>query len=96
MKLILTIGFLILLFSCASISFVPANEENSKPKTSQTETTILDEDGNIIVRSGLHRNICKGYYFDTKERRYKEVFYSTGPGCIPPPFKTLEECESCR
>ena len=96
MKLILTIGFLILLSSCASISFVPANEENSRPKTSQTETTILDEEGNIIVRSGLHRDNRKGYYFDKKEGRCKEVFYSTGPGCIPPPFNTLEECESCR
>ena len=52
-------------------------------------------EGNVIVKSGSNRDNRIGYYFDTKEGKCKQVFYSTGPGCVPPPFKTLKECISC-
>jgi len=76
--------------------FVPANEESIPPNRSTHQTTVADEQGNIIVRSGSNRDLRKGYYFDTKEGRYIEVTYSTGPGCIPPPYKIIDECMAGR
>jgi len=96
MKSIVFIVFMVFLTSCASISFAPVNKETSQTKAFQRKAVILDEEGNIIVRSGSHRDNRRGYYFDTTDGLCKEVFYSTGPGCIPPPFKTIEECKSCR
>jgi len=46
-------------------------------------------------RSGLHKDRRVGYYFDPKKRKCVRTFYSTGPGCVPAPFLTLEKCKSC-
>ena len=84
MKLLAIIVLLIALSSCAAISFAPSNEDSLYQDHKVRTSLILDEDGNVIVRSGSHRDNRRGYYFDTKERVCKEVFYSTGPGCVPP------------
>lgn len=96
MKLIVTFGILILFASCASIRFEPSGEETSQSGNTNWKSLVLDEKGNVIVKSGTNRDYRKGYYFDSKEGVCKEVWYSTGTGCVPPPFKTVEECKSCR
>nr|WP_321486901.1 hypothetical protein [uncultured Draconibacterium sp.] len=96
MKTFTSIVILLFLSACSSMYFVPASEESIPLNRSTHQTTVVDEHGNIIVRSGSHRDLRRGYYFDTKEGRCIEVSYSTGPGCIPPPYKTIEECMACR
>ncbi|WP_321998032.1 hypothetical protein [Draconibacterium orientale] len=96
MKTLASILVLLFLSACSSMHFVPASEQSTPPIQSSHQTTVVDEQGNIIVRSGSHRDLRRGYYFDTKEGRCIEVTYSTGPGCIPPPYETIEECMADR
>jgi hypothetical protein len=84
------------LSSCASISFAPKSENLSTNNHRVIDNPILDEHGNVIVKSGSNRDNRVGYYFNVKEGRCIQVFYSTGSDCVPPPFKTLQECESCK
>ncbi|GEM_PF-1345647 len=96
MKTLASIVILLFLSACSSMYFAPASEQSTSPKQSKHQTTVVDEHGNIIVRSGSHRDLRRGYYFDTQTGRCIEVTYSTGPGCIPPPYKTIEECMANR
>ncbi|MCE4563383.1 hypothetical protein INQ51_03580 [Maribellus sp. CM-23] len=99
---------LLLLFSfaCVSIKLVPREEteaqapakqstekkENSAPKIRWVPKC---QECLVVPKSGLHRDLRRGYYFDQEEMRCKEITYSTGPGCVPPPFETLQECLNC-
>ena len=94
LKLLVIIVFVFAQSSCGSISFVPASEKPPTKNHMVSSDGILDKYGNVIVKSGSNRDIRKGYYFDTKEGKCKQVFYSTGPNCVHPPFKTMEECLS--
>ena len=96
MKTLASIVVLLFLSACSSMYFVPASEQMSSPKRSPHETPAVDENGNVIVRSGSHRDQRIGYYFDTQTGRCIQVTYSTGPGCIPPPYSTIEECMAGR
>jgi hypothetical protein len=51
------------------------------------------EECKIIPQSGMMRDLRRGYYYDSKEKKCKRVSYSSGG--IPAPFKTMEECKSC-
>lgn len=95
LKLFVVIILVYAISSCASIGFAPTREKASFKNEIISPIVILDEEGNVIVKSGSNRDNRIGYYFDTKEGKCKQVFYSTGPGCVPPPFKTLKECISC-
>ena len=95
LKLFFIVVLVYTLSSCVSIGFAPKSEKPSTINHHVIRNPILDEDGNVIVRSGSHRDNRVGYYFDVKERRCVQVFYSTGSDCVPPPFKTLQECKSC-
>lgn len=70
-----------------SLNPVPSNDCNEKYNQC--------EQCKIQPRSGKNRDLRYGSYYDTKEKKCKETTYSTGDGCIPPPFKTLEECKAC-
>lgn len=82
--------------SCGAIRFAPSSKQTTEKNKRVCATTITDEEGNVMVRSGSHRNIRLGYYFDTKDGLCKQISYSTGPGCIPPPYNSIEECKSCK
>ncbi len=92
MKTFTSIVILLFFSACSSMYLVPAIEQSSAPKQSPQQTTVLDKNGNVIVRSGSNRDQRIGYYFDTQTGCCTLVTYSTGPGCVPPPFKTIDEC----
>lgn len=96
LKLLFIFVIVYSLSSCTSISFAPKNEKLSTKNPRVIDNLIIDEDGNVIVKSGSNRDNRVGYYFDVKERKCVQVFYSTGSDCVPPPFKTLQECLSCK
>jgi hypothetical protein len=79
--------FMLALVSCGivKISFKPS-PSGSNHQCAQCQNQ---------PHSGLNRDLRYGYYYDTTERKCKLATYSTGEGCIPPPFKTLEECKAC-
>jgi hypothetical protein len=95
LKLLFIFVIVYALSSCTSIYFAPKSEKLSTNNNHVIDKLILDEDGNIIVKSGSNKDNRVGYYFDQKERKCVQVFYSTGSDCVPPPFKTLQECVSC-
>lgn len=68
---------------------------NSKPSDECIEKYNQCEQCKIQPRSGSNRDLRYGYYYDIKEKKCKMISYSTGDGCIPPPFKTMEECKAC-
>ena len=68
---------------------------DSKTSDDCQEKEILCEECRIQPKSGAHRDLRYGYYCDINDKKCKQVSYSTGPGCIPPPFKTMEECKDC-
>lgn len=94
LKVLVIVVFI--LSSCSSISFVPAKEKPPKHIRAGSTIGISDEDANVIVRSGFHRDNRMGYYFDSKDGKCKLVLYSTGSSCVPPPYKTMDECISCK
>lgn len=76
------------------------------PDTSTTKSSIVEEEScdceervvpceecKIIPQSGSMRDNRRGYYYDSKEKKCKRIFYSSGG--VPAPFKTMEECKSC-
>ena len=95
MKAIILIILFLTLGACGTFQFVPSDKEHSVNSNTR-KSVIFDDDGNIIVKSGSCRDNRRGYYYDKKEKRCIEVFYSSGADCIPPPYKTLNECLSCK
>ena len=104
MNKVFIILFLLFLVSCSSVKFVPHDE------TSNTATQIEEQNGDskpaslwrpncreclVVPRSGSNKDLRHGYYYDQEQGKCVEISYSTGQGCIPPPFKTLDECISC-
>jgi hypothetical protein len=85
--------FMILFFiaGCRAINI----NVNSKPSVDCEEKLNLCDECKIQPKSGPNRDLRYGYYYDIKEKKCKLISYSTGPGCIPPPFNTMEECQSC-
>lgn len=49
----------------------------------------------VIPKSGVNRDLRLGYYYDQEIGKCTEITFSTGSGCIPAPFITLDECISC-
>ena len=103
-KAVFTSILLFLLVSCGSIITVsygePVNETGQENEHgSKTESTVSKPSGcegcSVVPKSGLNKDLRYGYYFDKVEGKCIMISYSTGPGCIPPPFKTLEECTTC-
>jgi len=102
--MVAAILFLFLSFGCGNIKLVPHNEvtEMTKQEIEQQETNMSQvlwnpecEECLVVPKSGANRDLRTGYYFDQKEMMCKEILYSTGAGCVPPPFKTLQQCISC-
>ncbi len=98
--------FLLFSFACVSIKLVPREETEAqvpaKQSTEKKENSAPQirrvpdcQECLVVPKSGSHRNRLKGYYFDQEEMRCKEFFYSTGSGCVPPPFETLNDCLNC-
>jgi hypothetical protein len=101
---ILFASILIVLTSCGSIFFVSKEESKTyiKQETndkSESQLKIIDkpncQECLVVPRSGNNRDLRRGYYFDQEKGKCVEFSYSTGPNCIPPPFKTLNECLNC-
>ena len=95
---------LFLLTSCGSIITIsysePVNETRQEnDHESKTESTNPNPSGcercSVIPKSGLNRDLRYGYYFNREEGKCIRISYSTGPGCVPPPFETFEECTIC-
>jgi hypothetical protein len=101
---ILIVSLLIVLTSCGTFIFVPKNESATYPRQDMNDKTesklkIIDvpdcEECLIVPRSGTNRDLRHGYYYDQEKGRCVQFSYSTGAGCIPPPFNTLNECLNC-
>ena len=73
-----------LLFSCGSTEYV----------SNHVITENQCDECKVIPKSGSNKDLKYGYYYDPIEKKCKLIRYSTGHGCIPPPFRTLEECVS--
>jgi hypothetical protein len=101
---VLVIILLFFFVNCSSIGFTPHKEttetaKQAKEKETVSKSTIskpeMCRECFIVPKSGSHRDLRKGYYFDQEENRCKLFWYSTGAGCIPRPFKSFEECIEC-
>jgi len=101
---ILFVSLLIILASCGSIFFVSKEESKTDIKQemndkSESKLKIIDkpdcQECLIIPRSGTNRDLRHGYFYDQEKGKCVEISYSAGLGCIPPPFKTLNECLNC-
>lgn len=100
----LTIISLFFLVNCSSMGFAPhkettetakqIKEQKTNSKSTVSKSTMCRECF-VVPKPGSHRDLRKGYYFDHEENRCKVFWYSTGAGCIPPPFKSFEECIEC-
>lgn len=97
-------SLLIALTSCGTIFF--ASNKESKPEASQESNDKSESKSKIIgtpywqecfiiPHSGTHRDLRHGYFYDQEKGKCVQFSYSTGSGCIPPPFKTLDECQRC-
>ena len=101
---VLFILLLIVLTSRGSIFFV-SNKDSMTETRQETNNssesklkiigTIDCQECLIVPRSGSNRDLRHGYYYDQGKSKCVKISYSTGLECIPPPFKTLEECTSC-
>jgi hypothetical protein len=92
MKLKYPIIIICLIFSGCGIVKI---NFNSQPSSDITEKNKQCEECKIQPVSGSHRDLKYGFYFDIKDKNCKMITYSTGPGYIPPPFITLEQCKAC-
>ena len=90
---IVLILHLFALSGCGSIVVISETQPADINNNNQTEN--LCEGCLVEPKSGLNRDRRKGFYFDRTNGECKEFIYSTGPGCVPPPFKSIEECKSC-
>lgn len=104
LKNLFALFLLIVLTSCGSVIFVfdkesatdTSREMNDKSESTSKIIATPDCDECFIVpRSGTHRDLRYGYYFDQEKAKCVRISYSTGAGCIPPPFETLDECYRC-
>ncbi len=68
---------------------------SSKPSDDCNEKHNQCDKCKIQPKSGSNRDLRYGYYYDIKEKKCKAISFSTGAGCIPPPFETMEECRAC-
>jgi len=93
-----------LLVGCGSVVLVPhkdtvdTNKQAKEQRKDSIPTILLRpdcEECSTVPKSGSNRDLRKGYYFDPEDGRCKEFWYSTGAGCTPPPFKTLDQCINC-
>lgn len=85
MKKYLIVVIILFLFSCKGVKVIIVTD-SPKKKPIYSETPI---------KSGMNRDLRRGFYYDYMDKNCKMISYSSGPGCKPPPFKTREECESC-
>lgn len=81
----------IILFGCGMVKI----SLNSKNATDYGEKYNQCKQCKIQPQSGNNRDLRYGYYYDVKDKKCKMISYSTGEGCIPPPFTTMEECKTC-
>jgi hypothetical protein len=94
MKLRLKYAMIISTFLFASCGIVKVSL-NSKTSDVCDEKYNQCEQCKIQPQSGSNRDLRYGYYYDTKEKKCKMILYSSGDGCIPAPFNTMEECKAC-
>ncbi len=102
-KILYALAFM-LFTGCGTIYFV--SHEDSTVETERAlakktgpnlkiDNTPTCEKCLIVPRSGSNRDLRYGYYYDLELGQCVHKSYSTGAGCIPPAFKTLEECQRC-
>jgi hypothetical protein len=90
--------------NCSSIGFARHKETTETTKQAKEQNTISKSTISkstmcrkcfVVPKPGSHKDLRKGYYFDQEENKCKLFWYSTGAGCIPPPFESFEECLKC-
>lgn len=100
----LIVSLLLVFTSCGTFKFVPKNESTTYPRQDMNDKTesklkIIDapdcKECLIVPRSGTNKDLRHGYYYDQEKGRCVQFSYSTGAGCVPPPFNTLNECLNC-
>jgi len=100
----LIVSFLIVLTGCGTFIFTSNKESKNETRqqtndSSESKLKVIDKpdclECLIVPRSGTNRDLRFGYYYDQKKGRCVQFSYSTGAGCIPPPFETLNDCLNC-
>ena len=102
-KIILS-ALLFILTGCGSIAFISDKEAMDKTRQDMEHRSEMNhaytgeprcQECFIIPKSGANRDLRLGYYYDQELGKCIEITFSTGSGCIPAPFKSLDECISC-
>ena len=93
-----------ILFSCGSVVVISDKEAMAETKMEMElrdesvyslPATPICQECFVVPKSGGMKDLRVGYYFDQDEGKCISITYSTGPSCIPPPFKSLKECLKC-
>lgn len=107
---LLMVSVVLLFVGCSSIQLVRQQETTETPATADSQRSepqgkkiSVRPTGHkpycsecyIVPQSGLNKDLRYGYYYDQEERKCKRITYSSGSGCIPAPFETLQECLDC-
>ena len=98
-------------YSCKTVAFLPsdspeaialreATENRQKLKEIWVRYELNTECQKCLIvpqstSQKPNRKLIYGFYFNSKEGRCKEIEILPGAGSVPPPFRTLGECQKC-
>lgn len=93
-KALITIS-LFMFMGCGAVVVISDQNVNSTEIEYDCQLESFCEECLVQPESGYAKDIKWGYYYNQEDGKCELIQYSSGPGCIPPPFRTQEECVCC-